>query len=61
MDFVEQVLSNRKEFWLYVAGATAQNKQEWAWDKIFDGWDTATVYPNFWGRYYDRPYQFIKL
>lgn len=49
MDYVEQVLSNRKEFWLYVTGATAENKQAWAWDRLFDGWDSSYRQPEFLG------------
>lgn len=49
MDYVEQVLTNRKEFWLYVTGATQENKQGWAWDKLFDGFDASYRQPEFLG------------
>lgn len=49
MDFVEQVLTDRHEFWRFVVGATPENRQGWAWSLLFDGFDYTYRHPEFVG------------
>jgi hypothetical protein len=46
MDYVDQVLTDRKAFWEYV---TNVNEGIWVWDPLFDAFDRSYRHPEFLG------------
>lgn len=46
MDFVEVVLTNRRQFWDY---ATDRGTGEWVWDSLFDGTNGTIMHPEHFG------------
>lgn len=46
MDFVEQILTNRRQFWSY---ATNKGSGDWVWDSLFDGTNSTLMHPEFFG------------